>query len=344
MRKSIFTLLILSVFITSCENEPIGTVEFNSEKAIEVGTPLYQNIERLAQDDPDDFLVCIDFNYAFALNIFDEEQEYIQTLLIEDDAQFSVVLSGLEEGHFIGLSFPILSTTLNGEIVEINDTDELKLVIDKCIEEETVGNCNNILSEPDCKWVVVEGPEGQTNPYIGSYFDVNSVGVTSYHREDDIYFGAWITYFIENELHLNIFLDDEGEIAEAWNIDWILTVIDNYNMKLERGDAVIFIQKECEESCSTHILTECETESGSEQAAFNLEDALECLPNGVLPSNYEVSFHLNITDAVNNENPLSSPYNNIENPQIIKLRIVDMDTEEISYTFISLATEDCSSD
>src|SRR5690606_64039 len=321
--KNTFLLLLLTVLTicTSCENEPISKVD--PSKVIQVNSELYNLIERAAGKDFENDIACIDFNYAFTLVIYDENMDIFGYQIIQSDIEFSEFLDTLEEGKSISLSYPITSILENGQPFEINSNEELKEAIDKCLEADTLGTCNNILTTPNCIWKInhLEGPNPE---YDGSYFETSTLGNVGLLFNDQSYGGTWITYFIETELHLNIFLHGDENISEDWNFDWKVMSINETEVQISNGTDRFRLTKECDEPCIKFLFEECEIEPGSGRAIFDLESYVECFfPLSGLsdPSTLIISFYETYEDMLAGTNPITDlQYENNINPQIIYIR------------------------
>ncbi len=340
MKKILFVCtLITSLFFVSCENEPVGEAVIDLSNVIEVNSELYGLLQGIAGDPSQDQVACIDFQYAFTVFIFDEELEILDAEVINSDQEFSAFLASIPPEQSISVSYPITSTLANGEIFEVTNNEELKAAIDLCLRDELLGYCNNLLEE--CIWQVTSVTGGNTD-YEGSYFDVSEIGVVGYFLDNNVFDGTWITYYIEDELHLNINLVDGSPVAADWNFDWRVVIPDDDHMELSQGDVTVIIEKQCPSGCQQYDFEQCEI-SGSGTAFFPLDSYIECFLPFVdgQPTDLLVSFHLTQEDANNNVNPLSSPYMNVENPQIIYVRAEDEGTGLIYYLSIIIRAIPC---
>ncbi len=336
-------LILLLTFFNSCENEPISKAD--PSKVIQVNSELYNLIERAAGKDFENEITCIDFNYAFTLVIYDENMDIFGYQVIQSDIQFSEFLGTLEEGKSISLSYPITSILDNGQPYVINNNEELKEAIDKCMDADTVITCNNILCQPTCIWKIthVDGPNSE---YEGSYFEVSYLGNVGLYFQENAFGGTWITYFIEDELHLNIFLTGDENISEDWNYDWKVVSFDESQMEITNGIDTFRLIKDCYEPCRKFLFEECETEPGSQRAIFDLESYFDCffpltgIPD---PASIEVSYFQTYEDMIAGTNPiLNLQYENSMNPQVIYIRFDDVNSGEfVTFLPIILKTINC---
>jgi hypothetical protein len=337
-------LLLLIVILPSCENEAIDTSTITAEDPIVVDSELYNNIERVIDNDSNDELVCLDFDYAFTLYIFDENLEYVGLQILSSDQEFSDFLGSLIEGYSISISYPISYTTDAGDTIIITNNDELKAVIDPCIEFEIIEECNGLLTQDECIWRVINNPDGN-NDYEGAAFNVSSAGITSLIHNGVPYFGTWFSFAIELQLHININLNSGGEVADDWNKNWKTTIIDESNMKLESGDDVYFIQRECVDiNRNKYIFEECASDGQVDTAEFDLDSYVESFTNDIDISNSTVTFYESIIDMENGINPLISPFSNSENPQFIYVRIEDNSNGNTTFVTIQIVAILCSAE
>ncbi|MDN3724519.1 hypothetical protein QRD02_09000 [Aequorivita sp. SDUM287046] len=336
-------LILLLTFFISCEDEPIARAD--PSKIIPVNSELYNLVLKAAGNDFDNEITCIDFNYPFTLVIYNEQMDIINYQLINSDIAFSEFLASLAEGKSISLSYPITSVLENGQSYVINNNDELKEAIDKCIYADTIITCNNLLTETNCIWKVTH-LDGPNSEYDDSYFQISPFGNAGFHFLGNAFGGTWITYFIENELHLNIFLTGDENIIDTWNYDWKVISFNDNEMEIANGTNRFLLTKECVELCRKILFEECETESNSGIGLFNLESYFECFfPfSGISdPSIVTWNYYNNYEDMISGTNPIIDLMHvNTENPQIIYVRFDDINTGiQISAVPIVLKAINC---
>ena len=344
MKKALAAALIATLFIFgSCDNnEPISGPNIN-EDTFEVDSELFLLMERVSDEASEENINCIDFNYSFLLFIFDENHEYVEALNITDDQKFSDVLGALDEGYSISIQYPITGTLDNGDLIEINTNEELKEAIDACVRIDEQGRCNGSLVM--CYWSVSELP-GFPNDFEGDEFSINEEGFLQFHVDQEIYFGTWFSFFIGNELHLNITFVGEGSIADFWNHDWNVITLTDTLIEIETGDQRIRIEQSCAIDCALNVFEVCENVNNPGFASFPLQDYAICVAvhefhDGVDP--VIISFFETEIDAQQNINEISaSNYNNAINPQTIFVRIADLELNEtLGYTSITIEAITC---
>ena len=320
-------LFLLIPFIYSCENEPISKTD--PSLVIEVNSELYNLIQKAAGNDFENDITCIDFNYGFTLVIYDENMDIIAYQIINNDVEFSDFLGNLEEGKSISLSYPITSVLGNGETYTINNNEELKVAIDKCLEADTIATCNNILTQTSCNWKIVH-LDGPNNEYEEAYFEVRSSGNAGLYFQDHSYGGTWITYYIERKVHLNIFITGDDAVSTVWNFDWKVVSLSETSMVIDNGINKFELVKGCIDPCIKFIFEECEI--SPDVAIFDLESYFECFfPYTGLadPSTASWKYYKTYEDMEANIDPIADlMYTNTINPEVIYVRFENINTGE----------------
>lgn len=344
MKKVFTAAIIASLFILgSCDNnEPITGPNIN-EDTFEVGSELFLLMELVSDETSEQSINCIDFNYSFILFIFDENHEYIEAVSITNDQKFSDVLGALDEDFSISIQYPITGTLDNGDLIEINTNEELKEAIDACVRLEEQGRCNGSLAA--CYWSVSE-LAGFPNDFVGDEFAIHEQEFLQFYIDQEIYVGTWFSFFIGNELHLNITIHDDGAVGDFWNHDWNVITLTDALIEIETGDQRIRIEQSCAIDCALNVFEVCEDENNPGFASFSLQDYGMCVPvneyrDGIKPVN--ISFFESELDAQQNINEISaSNYTNTINPQTIFVRMVDLELNEfLGVTFLAIEAINC---
>lgn len=322
-----FLIVLLFPILNSCEIEPVGKAD--SSLAIKVNSELYNLLERAAGNDFEIGITCIDFHYPFTLVIYDEDMDVFAYQIIHDDIEFSQFLGSLEEGKSISLSYPISSVLESGETYSINNNEELKEALDKCIDAEILATYSRILTENSCNWKILH-LDGPNSEYEDAYFEVRTSGNAGLYFQDESYAGTWITYFIENELHLNIFITGDEQVSNVWNFDWKVVSFDDESMVLKNGINTFQLLKRCLEPCIGFVFEECEFSPGI--AVFDLDSYFDCfLPySGITdPSSVSWKYYKTFEDMESGINPIADLiYENTMNPEVIYVRFDDINTGE----------------
>lgn len=332
MKKLIpIIIAILSIATISCESEPIGKTNINRD-TIEVDSDLYALLERTPGEEAAEPLECIDFNYAFVLFVFDEALEFIEPISIQDNEQFITLLESLPDPYSISISYPITGTLSNGELLEINNNEELKEALETCEKDEERNFCSGSIRS--CYWQIDKWDEFP-NEYEGDYIAVNDNDLLQLHTGQEIYFGSWVTFHIGDELHMNIsfITEDDNEIGAFWNKDWKVISLSSNLIELEYGPTRMRIVQNCDWNCDTQVYQVCEEVDNPGFAVLDLQNYSLCTE---IPFTHDQSSTLTLSyfeteqDAIDDTNEIDpTEYTNLSNPQTMYMRIELVETEEL---------------
>ena len=337
--KKIILLAILA-FTVGCENEPIGSFDINQNTLDEA---LFELVSNIPENEGENAINCIEFNYPFVLFIFDATQEFVESKVIRSDLEFSTFLGNLDPSFTISLNYPISGTLENGDLIEINTNEELKEAIDACEAEELKRRCDGTLI--DCVWKV-GAIEGQPNEYEGAYYLLRLDGTVQFHYKSDVYLGTWVTLFIGTDLYLNIDLNDNAELEEFWDINWKVDLRSNQRIEIGNDSTQVVLDKDCSIPCVESGFQKCEKEDEPGIAVFILKNYTTCV---AIPYTHDrvsavaYSFHETEEEALLGINPLDAfNYENTSNPQTIYVRMVYQESGEVlRQTSISIEAIPC---
>lgn len=341
--KTISKLLILvfAVISVGCENEEVEIVEVNEEELIQVNSSLYDDMERMVEDE----LVCLDFIYNFSLRIYNEDLVNVETELVNNDSEFLNILNGLPQGYSISFSFPVQGTNANGEVFIIDNKEDLEFNIESCLQDEFLEYCNEILVKEKCVWRILDDNSEDTD-FTNSFFEIDESGIANLVHEGEEHTGTWILFYIEDELHLNIFIEEESEVSESWNFDWLVNLEQDDHMILTNDNITFELLEKCnsDTECNHISFESCRTED--DVAIFELDDYEECIFSYLDYSESEVdlsqiTFYESQEDAENNSNPISSPFLTAEEVSFIVARLDNIENENTEFLYVKLKTLDC---
>jgi len=283
--KRLCVILCIIAGFLSCTEDLDDSLLITEGDLISANSELFTLINGIVADDDTNTLeevTCIDFIYPFTVVIYNETVQFVSREIVGSDLAFRDLLDTIEEGQFIGMSFPITSLLDDGTTFAVNDKDELREAIDQCLtvleEEVVIQNGNGIIT--DCVWEIQLPEDVLFSTYTDAVFDVAVDGTITFYHRGIPYFGTWIFFFIEDELHLNINLDDQEQIGVDWNFDWRIPFIDEDTIHIETEEGLQFIlEKECEAGafCRALYFENCELDDNPEFAEFVLEEYDECV-------------------------------------------------------------------
>lgn len=357
--KSLLFLVLTTCSILSCDNEDLDDnlllVPGDAVNLILNDSELFNLLEDVTQANSE--YTCIQFIYPFTVAVYNENNEEVSQEFVNGDAAFFLLMDNLEEGFSIGVSFPITSVLDDGTSFEVNSLEELQDAIAACREEwqeAVVGQSSDVIEE--CVWEVAIPDDLVYSTYIDAVFAAADGGGINFFHRGIAYNGSWIIFFIEDELHLNINLDNQEEIGLDWNFDWKIDSYTSTVIELSNDDGDNFIlNRACEpgEFCTTFTFQECEFEQEPGFADFDLQSYSECIivmgapqpeideTTGELPPpiDWDITYYETQEDAQLATNPINTvvPYLNTSNEQELYVRIEN--PEDQSFTIVSIILE-----
>lgn len=337
--KIILPLALCISILYSCAVERIN---LDIEK-IETSSELYLMLEAYLQlpEAEEEDIVCLKFVYPFNIYFYNENDNITGQEIILDNEHFISFLDNSRNENSVGLSYPISTTITSGSEIYINNNEELKAAIEACIEKQIIGNCEALLKE--CFWKINTNTEDEA--YQDSLFDFYNDGTGVFYNSGNAYRTSWIPLYIESELFINIHLEDDTEATQHWNFNWNAEIISDNEINIYNENNSYSINKVCDQSneCDYVEFIECETEES--ETNFIFDDYSECILSFKEESeieNLSISYFESVEDAEENINELeTTEYTNIENPQIIFIRIKNTVTEEINLQRIVIAVDSC---
>ncbi len=216
---------------------------------------------------PDDDIECIDFQYPITANIFNQNNEQIDTVVFNSDEELFDFVDDIDDNLIIVFQFPITVILSDGTTQQINDFDELEDVIedaaDDCDEDDdndpddddcetcTVEDLESLIT--DCnEWMVDKlerDDQDLEDQYVGYLFNFNEDGTVSVESGSDNFSGTWeiseTSEGIEFELNIPNLTD--------FNDPWILHEIeeetdgDGFSFDLRLGDDRLEFESDCDD-------------------------------------------------------------------------------------------------
>lgn len=254
--KSTVIVLFSICLLCACAFEGYDA-EVQTPELIQQETPLYNYLQLVSSDNGAEILevACIEFIYPFIVLVYDQEEEYVKSESISNNANFANFLRTLEGEHSISLSYPITGTLKDGSPLSITNNEELEASLSNCIDEELEILYGIALQ---CDWKVTDSSE-ENSPYIDSVFSMKEAnGSVKYTIDETNYFGTWIFYYAGTELHLNIFFEYDEQnrptnennlplVKEDWNQDWRILDYSEERIEIEKDNMVYVLEKSCED-------------------------------------------------------------------------------------------------
>ena len=247
----VLTLSLVSIFFTSCTDIDDLATKIKLEDVIQKDSKLFEQIESIANnvDNPLEGVVCLDFIYPMTLFTYDQNLNIIATTPIIGDDNFSDFLGQLTATQTISISYPIRTTLADGTVFTVNNNTELKLAIDSCSRPDIINYCNGLFSSSSqcvSSWKSIY-MNNFDNKYVSAVFEPNGDGTIKLYYNNQIYTGTWTFLFVNDDLHMNINIQGNSQVAMDWNIDKPV-IVDRETITINKLPKKYILQKHCEDT------------------------------------------------------------------------------------------------
>lgn len=210
-------------------------------------------------NEEDDDIECIDFQYPISFSIFDTDFQIINVVTIESDRELYRFLKRVKNAEVIAsLNFPITLEYADGNTIEVNNNEELATTIkeakDLCDEDDDndYGDDDFTKERLDeylkiCPWVVYEFKrynQDNTSEYKEYALNFKEDGVVVMRaRGGNVLTGTWST----RVTNMGALLKLEFENPVDFNLEWIVYDIEYGKIKLyQTSENIIIMKKNCD--------------------------------------------------------------------------------------------------
>ncbi len=226
------------------------------------------------ENEDDEDIECIDFQYPITASFFSQTNELIRVLNIGSDEELIDFLDDLDENSIVNITFPIVVINSEGETTEINDLPELVRAIedaeDDCDEDDDYDfdddDCDDCDAEDindlinRCEWWYVESlernDEDLDEQYEDFYFSFLEDGTLSVinAQSDANFAGTWTANGSGNDITVDINIDSLPDFSGQWRLHEIDNEEDEAIISLEMGDDdELAFESDCEATSSADL-------------------------------------------------------------------------------------------
>ncbi len=211
------------------------------------------------ENEPDDDIECIDFQYPISFSVYDTEFQVIDVITVENDRELHRFVKRVANAEVLAsLNFPVTMLLADGSTVVVNNNEELESTIneakDACDEDDDndYGDDDFTKERLDeylkiCPWVVYEFKRdnqdntAQYKEYALNFKEDNIVVMRA--RGGDVLTGTWSTRVTDRGALLKL----EFENLADFTLEWIVYDIEYGKIKLyEVGGNRIIMKKNCD--------------------------------------------------------------------------------------------------
>ncbi len=225
--------------------------------------------ECTGENEDDDDIECIDFQYPISISVFNAAFEVIETVTINSDEELYDFIEELDGGLLAGINFPVTMVKADGTTIVVNNNDELQAAIeaaeDACDEDDDndyddddnndipVDDLNILCS--NCTWTVDKleiGDQNLEDQYEGYVFTFIPDGPVKVEDPNGtIYEGTW--GLTENDNGIPALSINIPDLPDFNNELWLLHEIQDENGEIKVDfrsgiDRLRFEQLECDDN------------------------------------------------------------------------------------------------
>lgn len=242
------------------------------------------------ENSDDDDIECIDFQYPITASIFNQNNELINTIIINSDYDMHEFIEDLDNYAAVTISFPITVILSDGTTMTINSISELQTVIadadDSCDEDDdndyNDDDCDNCTTNDlealfaDCAEWTVDDFELNDNDiedqYNGYVFNFESDGTITVTENSNTITGTWSVSGSGNNIDFVIDIPSLPDFNGTWDLHEIEQESGEVKFELEMGENELEFESDCNGSTSGDALSDALTATNSTWFVSNYTD------------------------------------------------------------------------
>lgn len=212
----------------------------------------------------DDDIECIDFQYPITASVYNENNDVIDTITINNDNDMYDFIEDLDQFAAVTINFPITVIFPDTTTQTINTIQELAMVIedadDTCDEDDDNDfdddDCDDCTTTDldaifeDCMEWTVDKLERNDNDlednYIGYTFEFNTDGTISVMQGANVFNGTWNASGAANNISVVINITGLTDFNDTWNLHEIeQNNDDEVKVDFRLGDDRLRFESDC---------------------------------------------------------------------------------------------------
>ncbi len=215
------------------------------------------------ENSSDDDIECIDIQYPITASIFNQNNELLDTVVINSDEELFDFLEDIDINTIVTFDFPITVILWDGTTVIINNFTELQSVIegaiDQCDEDDdndpNDDDCNNCTTQQlediltGCSdWVVDKLERNDMDLediYVGYLFNFDANGTLTVDSSGNNFSGTWESTGTGNNITVTINIPNLTDFNDAWNLHEIEQMAGESKVDLRIGDDRLRFESDC---------------------------------------------------------------------------------------------------
>ncbi|MEP0265615.1 hypothetical protein [Dokdonia sp.] len=189
------------------------------------------------ENEEDEDIECIDFQYPITYSVFSQNNELIETVTIANDEAHYEFIDNLDDTDIVSINFPLTLILSNGETVTANDILELENIIEEAIDDCDEDDDNDI-DDDDCEdcddsslieifdacdtgFIIdefIQNGDNSTQQYYGAVFEFNSDGTVIVAFNGTVFEGTWSTSGSGNDITFELSIPGLPDFNDVWDI------------------------------------------------------------------------------------------------------------------------------
>lgn len=163
-------------------------------------------------NEEDDDIECIDFQYPLSYSVFNTNNELIETVTVNNDEEHYTFLNGIDENDIISINFPFTLILADGNTIVVNSAldlaDAIEAAIDACDEDD-----DNDYEDDDCENCTTDD---LLDAFAGcDAFEVNKIKRNGDNFDDD-YEDFTFQFFSDGTIAIN---DGSVDYSGSWTAE-----------------------------------------------------------------------------------------------------------------------------
>lgn len=215
------------------------------------------------ENEDDDDIECIDFQYPITASVFDENNDLISTITITNDNEMYNFIEDLDQFAAVTISFPITVILADGTPQTINNIQDLANAIeiadDSCDEDDDNDfdddDCDSCSTNDldtvfaDCAVWTVDKLERNDNDledqYVGYLFSFASDGTIAVTEGSNNFNGTWQASGSGNAISVTINVTGLPDFNDTWILHEIEQEPGEVEVDLRLGDDRLRFESDC---------------------------------------------------------------------------------------------------
>ncbi|WP_438962315.1 hypothetical protein [Nonlabens sp.] len=211
----------------------------------------------------DDDIECIDFQYPITASIFNANNDLINTITINNDNEMYQFIDDIDDYAAVTINFPITIILADGTMQTVNNIqeleDEIELAEDSCDEDDdndfddddcencTTSDLENLFA--DCNVWMVDGLEINDTDLEDNYdnytFTFNNDGTITVTDNTNVFNGTWTANGTGSNIIFTINITGLPDFNNAWNLHEFERESDEAEIEFRLGDDELEFESDC---------------------------------------------------------------------------------------------------